>query len=71
MNTYTDETRTTHKSLHVLLEKHIDGCWNVDGERELLNAWNGRIFMVPGESDEETNNLKTRQCVARWVEPWV
>ena len=30
---YIDVTRTTHTSLDVLLEKHID-YWNVDGERE-------------------------------------
>ena len=68
---YIDVTRTTHSSQDVLLEKHIDDCWNVDGERELSNAWNGRIFMVPGETDEETNDLKTRQCMARHVETYV
>ena len=29
---YIDVTRTTHTSLDVLLEKHIDDYWNVDGE---------------------------------------
>ena len=37
---YIDVTRTTH-SLDVLLEKHIDDYWNVDGERELSDAWTG------------------------------
>ena len=33
---YSDEvTRTTHTSLDVLLEKHIDDYRNVDGEKEL------------------------------------
>ena len=32
---YIDVARTTHTSLDVLLEKHIDDYWNVDGEREL------------------------------------
>ena len=38
---YIDVTRTTHTSLDVLLEKQIDDCWNVDGERELSDAWTG------------------------------
>ena len=38
---YIDVTRNTHTSLDVLLEKHIDDCWNVDGERELSDAWTG------------------------------
>ena len=36
-----DVTRTTHTSLDVLLEKHIDDCCNLDGERELSDAWTG------------------------------
>ena len=36
-----DVTRTTRTSLDALLEKHIDDCWNVDGERELSDAWTG------------------------------
>ena len=39
MNEYTDFPRTTHTSLDVLLEKLIDDCWNLDGERELVDAW--------------------------------
>ena len=27
--------------------------------------------MVQGETDEETNDLKTRQCMARYVEAYV
>ena len=38
---YIDVTRTTHTSLDVLLEKQIDDYWNVDGERELSDAWTG------------------------------
>ena len=33
--------RTTHTSLDVLLEKNIHDHWNVDGERELSDAWTG------------------------------
>ena len=38
---YIDVTRTTYASLDVLLEKHIDENWNVDGEKELSDAWTG------------------------------
>ena len=38
---YIDVTRTTQTSLDVLLEKNIDDYWNVDGERELSDAWTG------------------------------
>ena len=36
---YIDVTRTTHTSLDVLLEKNIEDYWNVDGEKELSDAW--------------------------------
>ena len=81
---YMDVTRTTHKSQGVLLEKQMDDYWNVDGERELSDAWTGfTIFTLlsqrpldgytwSGEPTyEETNNLKTRQCMARHVEAHV
>ena len=38
---YIDVTRTTQTSLDVLMEKHIEDYWNVDGERELSDAWTG------------------------------
>ena len=77
---YIDVTRTTHTSLDVLLEKHVDDYWNVDEERESSDAWTfcTRFILLnerpPDEytwTDEETNNLKTRQCVAGYVEPHV
>ena len=78
---YIDVTRTTHPSLDVLLEKQIDCYWSVDGERELSDAWTGftRFFFFLLRShlmdihgtDQETNNLKTRQCTARYVEAYV
>ena len=80
---YIDVTRTTHTSLDVLLEKilKITGTWM---EKEnyrthgqgitrfiLLNerppdgyTWSG------GETHEETNDFKTRQCTARYVEAY-
>ena len=33
---------------------------------ERKNTW--RIYMVRSDTDEETNDLKTRQCMARYVE---
>ena len=30
-----------HTSLDVMLEKHIEDFWNVDGEKELSDAWTG------------------------------
>ena len=36
---YIDVTRSAETSLGVLLEKNIEDCWNVDGERELPDAW--------------------------------
>ena len=38
---YIDVTRNTHTSLDVSLEKQVDDYWNVDGERELSDAWTG------------------------------
>ena len=37
---YIDVTRK-HTSIDVLLEKHFDDYWNVDGDRELSDAWTG------------------------------
>ena len=34
-------TRSTHTLHGVLMEKNIDDYWNVDGERELSDAWTG------------------------------
>ena len=77
---YVDVTRTTKTSLDVLLEKHIEDCWNVDGEKALSDAWTGftRFILlnerhltdnkVRWQTNEETNDLKTRQCMARCVE---
>ena len=81
---YIDVTRTTYTSPDVMLEKHIEDYWNVDGDRELSDAWTGcTIFILlnerpPGghtwsreEIYEKTNNLKTRQSMASCVEAYV
>ena len=41
MEGYIDVTRTAETSFDVLLEKHVDDHWNVDGDRELSDAWTG------------------------------
>ena len=38
---YIDVTITTDTTLDVMSEKRIDDYWNVDGERELSDAWTG------------------------------
>ena len=38
---YIDVSRNTHTALDVMLEKNINDYWNVDGERELSDAWTG------------------------------
>ena len=38
---YIDVTRSTHTTMDVLVEKHIDDYWNVDGDRELSDTWTG------------------------------
>ena len=81
---YIDVTRTTDTTFDVMSEKHIDVYWNVDGDRELSDAWTGFTkFTILSEkpadgytwsgeeTDEKTNDLKARQCVARYVEAYV
>ena len=38
---YIDLTRTTHTNLHVLQERRIDDCWNVDVDRNVSDSWTG------------------------------
>ena len=78
---YIDVTRTTHVSLDVLL---VEVYWNVDEDRDLSDALTGfhkiyfteceaiwRKDMVEEETYKETNNLSSRQCMARYVEAYV
>ena len=81
---YIDATRTTYTSLDVLLEKHIEDDWNVGGEKEFIRCmdslhkihlieWKGTwwVHIVRVETYEETNNLSSKQCMARYVEAYV
>ena len=38
---YIDVTRTTFSSSDVLLEENIEDYWNMDGGKELSDAWTG------------------------------
>ena len=38
---YIDVTRTTDTTLDMMSEKNIEEYWNVDGDRELSDAWTG------------------------------
>ena len=81
---YIDVTRTTHTSLDVLMEKQIEYFWNVDGEKELSDAWTGftRIILLNERPPDgytwswegtymETKNLTSCRQRARFVEIYV
>ena len=38
---YIDVTRTADTTFDVMLEKSVDDCWHVDGDRELSDTWTG------------------------------
>ena len=38
-----DVSRTTHTNLDVMQERRIDAYWNIDGSRDLSDAWTGFI----------------------------
>ena len=76
---YIDVARTTHKSLDVLLERHVD-YWKVDGERELSDAWTGftRIILLNERSLDgfswSGRRLMRKQTTSRpdnvWPDMW-
>ena len=77
---YTDVARTAHTSLDILLEKHNDGYWNVDGERELSDAWTGLTrFILLNERPPDgftwsRERLTRKQTTSRpdnvWPDMW-
>ena len=78
---YIDVTRTTHTSLDVLLEKHIEDYWNVDEDRELSDTWTGFTrFTFLSEKPPDGYNmvqgerLTKKQTTSRpdnvWPEMW-
>ena len=38
---YIDVSRTTKTNLDVMLERRIDGYWNIDGLRDVSDSWTG------------------------------
>ena len=77
---YIDVNRTIHTSLDVLLEKQIEDHWNVDGERELSDAWTGftRFILLNGRPPEgytwSGRRLTRKQTTSRpddvWPDMW-
>ena len=77
---YIDVTRTTYTSLDVLLVKQIDDDWNVDGERELSDAWTGftRFILLNERSPDgyawSRKRLMRKQTTSRpdnvWPDMW-
>ena len=77
---YIDVTRTTYTSLDVMLEKQIEDYWNVDGERELSDAWTGfTSFVLVKERPPEgytwsgrrlTREQKTFRPDEVWPDMW-
>ena len=64
-NKYIDVTRTTHTSLDVLLQKQIEDHWNLDGERELSDAWTGFTRIVLNERPPEGYTLSGRRLTRK------
>ena len=74
---YTYVTRRTNTSLDVLMEKHIEDYWNVDGERELSDAWTGfKRFILLNERPPDgytwpRGRLTRKQTTSRpWPDMW-
>ena len=77
---YIDVSRTTHTNLDVLMEKDIEDHRNVDGERELSDAWTGFtrfIFSTKGhlmDTHFPVERLARKQNTSRpddvWPDMW-
>ena len=72
---YIDVTRTTHTPLDVLMEKHIEDYWNVDGEKSLSDAWTGFTRFVllkerPPDGYTWFGRLTRKQTTSRPDDVW-
>ena len=77
---YIDVARTTRTSLDVMIEKHIEDYWNVDGERELSDAWTSfTTFILLNERPPEwytwsgerlTRKQNTSRLASLWPDMW-
>ena len=76
----TDVTRATSTTLDVLLERRIDEYWNIEGDRDLSNAWTGLTrFTILNEKPPDgytwsgrrlTKRQTTFRPEHRWPERW-
>ena len=73
---YVDVTRTSYTSLEVMLEKQIEDYWNVDGEKELSDAWTGftRFVLLKERPPEgytwSGGRLTRKQKTDVWPDMW-
>ena len=77
---YIDVTRIIKASLDVMLEKKIENYWNVDGEKELSDAWTGltRFVLLKKRPPERytwsgerlTKKQKTSRPDDVWPDMW-
>ena len=77
---YIDVSRNTHTSLDVWTEKNIDDYWNVDGDRELSDAWTAftKIYLLnempPDGYTWSGGRLTRKQTTSRpdtvWPDMW-
>ena len=77
---YIDVTRTTKNSLDVMLEKQIEDYWNVNGKKELSDAWTGCTRYVLQEErppegytwsgEKLTRKQKTSHPDGVWPDMW-
>ena len=75
-----DATRTSDTTLDVMSEKNIDDYWNVNGDRELSDTWNGftRFAFLSEQPPEgytwSGRRLTRKQTTSRpdklWPEMW-
>ena len=77
---YIDVTRTTNTTSDMMSEKQIEDYWNVDGDRELSDAWTGFtrftflnekntgwIYMLRFETDKKQTTSRPDTV---WPEMW-
>ena len=77
---YIDVSRTTHTNLDVKQEKRIDDYWNIDGSRDLSEAWTGftQFTLLQGKPPDgqmwSGERLTRKQQTSRpdhlWPELW-
>ena len=68
---YIDVTGSNHTDLDVVPQKRIDHCWNVESTKFTLlkEKTPKRFFVVPVETDKDSNNCRAKDNRAsrRWL----